>query len=247
MFSILEFNRKQEKILEQIKDDPSLEYTIREAFLQDVNRVEDVVRPELATNRTIVRFNVLQKTWDSEKTQMLIDAYRTDKPKFLQFFLNRIAATRYLSLWTPDLPIYVSSARFRQRVLERAAYFASEVEAQLNFITALEGSSSNSLAKGITHKRSLIPAFKQPLSKNEYTLTQLSLLSHALPILDTEIKKKEEIFPSHSFQLWKDHERELISTSFEHARTRYEQTTGSSIVDNHLQECIDDFLKGDLL
>ena len=57
MFSILKFNRKQEKILEQIKDDPSLEYTIREAFLQDVNRVEDVVRPELATNRTIVRFN----------------------------------------------------------------------------------------------------------------------------------------------------------------------------------------------
>ena len=226
MFTILEFHRKQEKILEQIKDDPSLEYAIRKACLQDVNRVEDVVRPELATNRTLVRFNVLQRVWDCEKMQLIIAAYHRKKTHHL---FNTIVATRYLSLWTPDFPLHVSSARFRQRVLERAAEFTGEVEEEVRLITDSEESFSDSLAK------------------NKFNFTKLSFFSHALPILDTEIKKKEEIFPSHNFQLWEINEREIISTSFEAARKRYEQTTGSSVLDNHLQECIDDFLKGDIL
>lgn len=210
----------ESQALAAIEKDNGLETTIVEAKMKDIASVG------LGKNGAISRFQTLQEIWDCEKMQLIIAAYHRKKTHHL---FNRIAATRYLSIWNPDFPIYTSSCRFKQGMLERTKTFTWGIEEKVRLIMDSEESFSDSLAK------------------NKFHLTQFSLLSHALPILDTEIKKKEEIFPSHNFQLWEKNEREIISTSFEAARKRYEQTTGSSVLDNHLQECIDDFLKGDIL
>ena len=229
MQNIFEYNQQKQDILNQIKDDNGLRYLITKALIQDVNNVEDVARPELATNRTVVRFNVLPEVWDSKKTRMRIAAYEKGKPHHL---FNRIAATQYLSLWNhSDFPIHAASCRFKQRVLERAASFTGQIEDDLRLIMDLEESSPDSWAKRI-------PSLK------------LRLFSHALPSLGAQITKKEESFSfpcENNDTFWESQEQELIYTSFEDARKRYEEETESKVPENDLQECIKDFLKGGFL
>ena len=229
MQDMFEYNQDKQEILNQIKDNSDLRYWIKKALIKDIKNVEDVARPELATNRTVVRFNVLPKVWDSKKTQMIIAAYKKGKSHHL---FNRIAATRYLSLWNNwDFPIHAASCRFKQRMLERAASFTGEIADDLRLIMDsedLKESSPDSLDKKIH-------------------FLKLHLFSHALPSLGAQISTKEESFPSESDAFWKNHEQELINISFYEARKRYEEETESKVPENDLQECIKGFLDADLL
>lgn len=213
----------ESRTLAAIEKDNWLETTIVKAKLKDIESVG------LGKNGAISRFQTLQEIWNCEETQVLIDAYERGEPQLL---LNRISASRYLSIWNPDLPIYTSSCRFKQKMLERTENFTGGIERKLRFITDSEKYSFKPLAKGITRK----PIF-----------TKLILLSNTLPSMDAQITKKEEVFSSEDFDIWVEHERELVSTSFEHARKRYEQTTGSNVLQTDLQQCINDFLKEDFL
>ena len=213
----------ESRTLAAIEKDNWLETIIVKAKLKDIESVG------LGKNGAISRFQTLQEIWNCEETQVLIDAYDRGEPQLL---LNRISASRYLSIWNPDLPLYTSSCRFKQKMLERTENFTGRIERKLRFITDSEKYSFKPLAKGITRK----PIF-----------TKLILLSNTLPSMDAQITKKEEVFSSEDFDIWVEHERELVSTSFEHARKRYEQTTGSNVLQTDLQQCINDFLKEDFL
>ena len=227
MQNLFEYNQDKQKILNQIKDDNGLENLIKKALIKDINNVEDVARAELATNRTVVRFNVLKNVWEKEETHIMIDAYDGGEPQPL---FNRIAATRYLSLWSyTDFPIHAASCRFKQRMLERAASFTDQIERKLRLIIVSEKYSSKPLAKRIPYLK-------------------LHLFSRALPSLGAQITKKEESFPSENNDaFWKHHEQELIYMSFHEARKHYEEETESKVLENDLHQCIDDFLKGDLI